>query len=117
MSRLSVAFGKGDRAPLLVSSTLWSPGWTISAQTGQAAVCPHPFTHLLSGAATFSLVGRGGGFQTLEDTSLRCVVNGTLVWMMRIGSPNVMVRPTNREIGSVFAGQTDEPQGEAQGKT
>lgn len=37
--------------------------------------------------------------------------------MTRVDSPKVTVRPTNRGIGSVFAGQTDGLQGEALGKT
>lgn len=37
--------------------------------------------------------------------------------LSRDDSPKVTVRPTNREIGSMFAGQTDGLQGEARGKT
>lgn len=85
---------------------------------------PHLVAHLLSGDAhrdtlchIFFGVGGGDGFRTLEDTGLRFVVKGSLVWMTRVDSPKVTVRPTNREIWSVFAGQTDGLQGEALGKT
>lgn len=44
-------------------------------------------------------------------------MKGALVWMTRVDSPKVTVRPTNREIEFVFAGQTDGLQGEALGKT
>lgn len=43
---------------------------------------PHLVTQELLTEAlltTFALVGGGGGVQTLEDTGLRCVMNGTLV--------------------------------------
>lgn len=99
-----------------------SLGWTTSAQTGQVVV---PIWWLTSSQelltetllAMFSLVVEGGGFLTLEDTGLRCVVNGALVWVARVDSCKVTVHPTDREIGSVFAGQTDGLQGEAPGKT
>lgn len=38
-----------------------------------------PFTDAL--LTTFALVGGGGGVRTLEDTGLRCVTSGTLVWV------------------------------------
>lgn len=97
-----------------------SLGWTTSAQTGQVAVPIWWLTssqELLTLLATFSLVVEGEGFRTLEDTGLRCVINGALVWVTRVDSRKVTVHPTNREIGSVFAGQTDGLQGEAPGKT
>lgn len=78
-------------------------------------------SHSLPLLATFSLVVEGEGFRTLEDTGLRCVINGALngalVWVTRVDSRKVTVHPTNREIGSVFAGQIDRLQGEAPGKT
>lgn len=98
-------------------------GWTTSAQTGQVAV---PIWKLISSRETLTVRSwphflwwwrRGECFQTLEDTGLRFVVKGALVWMAGADSPKVTVRPTNREIGPVFAGQTDGLQGEALGKT
>lgn len=42
-------------------------------------------------------------------------MNGALVWVTGVDSRKVTVRPTNREMGSVFAGQTDGLRGEALG--
>lgn len=118
-----MAFGEGDRAPPPYEQhAVESLGWTTSAQTGQVAV---PIWWLTSSQelltetllATFSLVVEGEHFQTLKDTALKSVVNGALVWVTRVDNCKVTVCPTNREIGSVFAGQTDGLQGEALGKT
>lgn len=118
-----MAFGEGDRAPPPYEQhAVKSLGWTTSAQTGQVVV---PIWWLTSSQelltetllAMFSLVVEGEGFQTLKDTGLRCVVNGALIWVTRVDNSKVTVHLTNREIRSVFAGQTDELQGKDLGKT
>lgn len=118
-----MAFGDGDRAPSpheqhAVESLAGQPvprlaRWrSPSGGSSPLRRCSprHSLPHFL-------WCWRGEGFRTLEDTGLRFVVKGALVWMTRVDSPKVTVRPTNREIGSVFAGQTDGLQGEALGKT
>lgn len=85
----------------LVSGMPWSLGWTTSAQPGEAAVPSWSlmsFQELLTEAllATFASVGGGGGVQTLEDTGLRCVMNGTLVWVEMAALKSQCVLPTEK---------------------
>lgn len=85
----------------LVSSMPWSLGWTTSAQPGEAAVPSWSlmsFPELLTEAllATFASVGGGGGVQTLEDTGLRCVMNGTLVWVEMAALKSQCILPTEK---------------------
>lgn len=104
MSSVSWSLLAGQPVPRLAR---WqSPIWWLSS-------CQELLSEIL--LTTLSLVVEGEGFRTFEDTGLRCVVSGTLVWVTGVDSRKVTVRPTNREIGSVFAGQTDGLQGEALG--
>lgn len=45
---------------------------------------------------TFALVGGGGGVQTLEDTGLRCVTSGTLVWVETTALKSQYILPTEK---------------------
>lgn len=75
----------------------WSLGWTTNAQTGQAAV---PIWSLMSFTnallTTFALVGVRGGVRTLEDTGLRCVTGGTLVWVETTALKLQYILPTEK---------------------
>lgn len=89
-----MAFGESDRAPSLHEQrAMESLGWTTSAQTGQGLLAPiwrlTSSQELLTETllATFSLMVEGEGFLILEDTGLRFVMNGALVWMTRVDSP------------------------------
>lgn len=43
-----------------------------------------------------ALVGGGGGVQTLEDTGLRCVTSGTLVWVETTALKSQYILPTEK---------------------
>lgn len=75
----------------------WSLGWTTNAQTGQAAVPTWSLMSFHRGAPhPVCFGGGGGGVRTLEDTGLRCVTSGTLVWVETTALKSQYILPTEK---------------------
>lgn len=93
-----VAFGEGNMAAS-VCEQLVMESWVDSQCPDWPGCGPHLVAHVLSPRqllTTFALVEGGGGIRTLEDTGLRCVTSGTLVWVEMTAQKSRYILPTEK---------------------
>lgn len=91
-----VAFGEGNIASSVCEQNAMES--QVDNQCPDWPGCsPHLVAHVLSPMhSSPRLLWWGGGVRTLEDTGLRCVTSGTLVWVETTALKSQYILPTEK---------------------